>query len=153
MVYSIAYHLLRDRLNAEEVAQDVFLQLSRELHAVASPAHELAWLRKVTCHRAIDRLRAAAAAGERFPLRDEVPESEAEGALGDPILARYLARRVAELPDRMRAVLVLRYTEDLGPEDIAAALELPLNTVKSLLRRALVQLRGETLPTLEEAKA
>ena len=59
----------------------------------------------------------------------------------DPILARTLRRLVAGLPANSRAVVVLRYQEDLEPREIAQILDLPLNTVKSRLHRALAALR------------
>src|SRR6266404_9063275 len=57
MVFSIAYHFLRDRAAAEEIAQDVFLQLYRSLGELATDAHVTFWLRKVTSHRSIDWVR------------------------------------------------------------------------------------------------
>src|SRR5579862_2687598 len=57
MVFGMAYSFLRDRSAAEEVAQDVFLEMHRSLASLQSPAHILNWLRRVTAHRAIDRQR------------------------------------------------------------------------------------------------
>ena len=57
MVFSIAYHFLRDRFAAEEVAQDVFLQLHAKLGALESPDHIRFWLRKAASHRSIDYAR------------------------------------------------------------------------------------------------
>ncbi len=54
MVYSLAWRFLRDRGIAEEVAQEVFLSLHRNLSGIQSPEHAAAWLRKVTAQRAID---------------------------------------------------------------------------------------------------
>src|SRR5256885_15384832 len=57
MVFSLALHFLRDRWLAEELAQEVFLNLHQNLSAIKSPAHLTFWLRKVTCHRSIDQVR------------------------------------------------------------------------------------------------
>ena len=54
MVFSIGWHFLRDRLAAEELAQEVFLQLHRSWSSMKSSDHILFWLRKVTSHRAVD---------------------------------------------------------------------------------------------------
>lgn len=54
MVFSIAQHFLADRSVAEELAQDVFLQLHANLPTLKSEAHVTFWLRKVTAHRCID---------------------------------------------------------------------------------------------------
>ncbi|MGD0580770.1 MAG: sigma-70 family RNA polymerase sigma factor, partial [Bryobacteraceae bacterium] len=57
MVFSIALHYLRSRESAEEVAQEVFLQLYRQQERLAGREHVAAWLRRVACHRAIDYAR------------------------------------------------------------------------------------------------
>ena len=57
MVFSIAYHFLRDRWLAEELAQEVFLHLYKNLRAIQSSSHLVYWLRKVTSHRCIDQAR------------------------------------------------------------------------------------------------
>ena len=57
MVFSIAWHLLRDRAVAEELAQDVFLSLHQHLAELESPEHVLFWLRRVTSNRALDEAR------------------------------------------------------------------------------------------------
>jgi len=138
-VYSLALRMLSDRHAAEDLAQEVFLQLYRSLASVASEAHLSFWLRKVTMHRAIDRLR-------REPRHTGVGLEEAaalagEAAEGDPILERRLRSLLAELPSAARAVVLLRYQEDLDPVEIARTLKMPVNTVKSHLRRSLAMLR------------
>ena len=148
MVFSVAYHILRDRTLAEEVAQDVFLQLHRNLAALESPEHATHWLRKVATHRSID-------AARRRRLRPQVsladaPEPSVAAAPGDPVLAGLLRRMVASLPEKARAVVVLRYQEELGPEEIAGVLGIPVGTVKSQLQRALAILREKMERTLGE---
>lgn len=59
----------------------------------------------------------------------------------DALLSESLRRHVAELPEWQRAVVVLRFQEDMDLSEIAAMLRIPLNTVKSRLRRALDSLR------------
>lgn len=139
LVYSLAWHMLQDRALAEDVAQEVFLQLSDRLDDIASPSHLVFWLRRVTAHRAIDqarRERARPAVG-----LDEVAVPSAMPREADPWLRRTLRRLVASLPVRARMVVVLRYQEDLDPMEIARVLDVPINTVKSQLRRSLAVLR------------
>ena len=57
MVFSLAYRFLGDAAAAEDLAQDVFLELFRRLSRIESPAHLTFWLRRVTTHRCIDRFR------------------------------------------------------------------------------------------------
>lgn len=144
-VYSLALRMLGDRHAAEDLAQDVFLQLYRNLAAVSSEGHLRFWLRKVTMHRAIDRLRREPRHEATALAHAELPASEAPAP--DPILDRRLRQLLAELPPTARAVLLLRYQEDLDPVDIARTLRMPVNTVKSHLRRSLAELRERITST------
>ena len=130
--------MLSDRHAAEDLAQEVFLQLYRSLSAVSSEAHLGFWLRRVTMHRAIDRLRRAPRLESRA---EELAAVVSETEPADPLLERRLRALVRELPAAARAVVLLRYQEDLDPVEIARTLRMPLNTVKSHLRRSLAQLR------------
>lgn len=139
MVFSLALHFLGDRAAAEESAQDVFLQLHRHLGDMQSAEHVVFWLRRVTVNRCISEARRR---GRRTEISlDEVEEPEAPGVDCDPLADEQLRRLVASLPEKARGVVVLRYQEDLDPEDIARVLGMPVNTVKSKLQRALVMLR------------
>jgi len=140
MVFSIAWHFLRDRDTAEELAQEVFLHLYRCLDAIESPGHLVQWLRKVTGHRCIDQSRRA-----RYRPRvglDHAPEPSVAARIGDPLLSGLLQRLISELPDKPRMIVVLRYQEELEPMEIAELMDIPLGTVKSSLHRALALLRG-----------
>jgi len=138
MVFSIAFHFLQDRPAAEELAQDVFLQLHRHLGAMQSADHVTFWLRRVSTHRCIDYTRRRRF---RFVSLDHAPEPAAEMSWPDPLLSRRLRELVAELPGHARMAVVLRYQEDLTPEEIARVLDRPVATVKSQLQRALKSLR------------
>jgi RNA polymerase sigma-70 factor (ECF subfamily) len=148
MVYSLAWHFLHDRSLAEELAQEVFLELHRHLAAIQSPEHLVFWLRKVASRRCIDQTRRRAF-WPKFGL-DEVPEPPAKTRQSDPMLSRTLAKLVASLPEKARAVVVLRYQEDLDPSDIAQVLDMPVATVKSHLQRSLDMLRGKLARTVGE---
>jgi RNA polymerase sigma-70 factor (ECF subfamily) len=138
-VYTLALRLLGSRELAEDLTQEVFMQLNGNLKSIASNTHLLFWLRKVTSNRAIDQLRRPSRI-EMTPLDDELPLIDtADG--GDPLLQRHLQQLLLELTPSARAVLLLRYQEDLDPVDIARTLEMPINTVKSHLKRSLEILR------------
>ena len=140
-VFGLAVRMLNNREQAEELAQDVFLQLHRSLGAIESADHLRFWLRRVVMHRAIDRVRQRA----REPLSpmDEAPEPASVDVRQDPILVRRLAAAVATLAPAARSVVLLRYQDDLDPTDIARVLDMPLNTVKSHLKRSLAALRRQ----------
>jgi RNA polymerase sigma-70 factor, ECF subfamily len=146
MVFSIAYHFLHDRALAEEVAQETFLQLHKHLASLESPEHVLYWLRRAASHRCIDYARHQRLAPQ-IGL-ESVPEPAAFDARGDPLLSRRLRQLVASLPPKQRMVIVLRYQEDLEPEEIARVLSMPVGTVKSQLQRSLAILREKVTRTM-----
>ena len=147
MVFSIAQHFLNDRTAAEELTQDVFLQLHASLSTLKSEDHVKFWLRKVTAHRCIDYRRRRKP--DHVSLED-APEPSAPMRAEDPILARRLRQYVASLPEKPRLIVILRYQEDMPPEDIAEVLAMPLATVKSHLQRSLAMLREKVTRAIGE---
>ena len=138
MVYSLAWNFFGDRSRAEEIAQDVFLQLYRSLGSIESDSHLLFWLRQVATRRCIDQTRRT-----RFKVvsLDDAEELVATPRAADPLLDRRLKALLRDLPDVQRAVVTLRYQEDLDPAEICRIVGMPVNTVKSHLHRALQSLR------------
>lgn len=138
MVFSLIYHFFGDRSRAEELAQDVFLQLYRNLATIESDSHLLFWLRQVATRRCIDVARRSKF---RVVSLDDAAEIPAKQRNADPLLDRRLRKLVEELPETQKAVVTLRYQEDLDPSEICRIVGLPVNTVKSHLHRALQALR------------
>lgn len=148
MVYSIALRMTGDAGLAEELAQDVFLELDRNLPKLGSAAHVCHWLRRVTLHRAADALRRRRVHAPTLGRDVWVELEERHGLVEinvDLALAARIEALLAGLPEAQRAALVLRYQEDLTPEEIAATLEAPVATVKSHLQRGLQRLRTMVL--------
>src|SRR5262245_14838706 len=106
MVFSLAFHFLRDRQAAEELAQDVFLELHKSLDSLSSADHVVFWLRKVTSHRCIDYARRRK--WSQVSL-EEVPEPAARPSTSDPWMSRRLKQLVDALPPKARLVVILRY--------------------------------------------
>jgi RNA polymerase sigma-70 factor, ECF subfamily len=139
LVYGIAARMLGDRGLAEDVAQEVFLSLHRSLKSIESLAHLKFWLRRAASHRAIDRLRARGDV-TLAPLSSAEP-LPAPSREADPLLEKRLQQLSLLLSPPARAVLLLRYQQDLDPSEIAQMLDMPVNTVKSHLKRSLETLR------------
>jgi RNA polymerase sigma-70 factor, ECF subfamily len=141
MVFSVCWHFLRDRSVADEVAQDVFFSLHRNLPSIESAEHATHWLRKVAVQRSIDEARRR----NRRPqiALVDVAEPAAHAPARDPLLAETLQRLIASLPESPRSVMILRYQEDMDPTDIAEQLDMPVATVKSHLQRSLALLRDK----------
>jgi len=141
LVFSLALRFLRDRSAAEELAQDVFLQLYSQIRHIETPAHATWWLRRAICHRCIDEARKRKLR-PRIGL-EEVPEPSIESRQSDPFLYERVRCLVAKLAPNARMVVLLRYQEDLDPTEIAETLNMPVSTVKSHLHRSLALLRGK----------
>ena len=141
-VYSLALRMLGTRDLAEDLTQEVFMQLNGNLPSIDSNRHLRFWLRQVTSNRAIDQLRRRARL-QLASLEEETQLFSAEED-SDPLLQRHMRALLAELSPPARAVLLLRYQEDLDPPDIARTLDMPLNTVKSHLKRSLESMREKT---------
>jgi RNA polymerase sigma-70 factor (ECF subfamily) len=144
-VFSLALRLTGRREDAEELAQDTFLGLYGQLRSLESALHVRHWVCRTVTHRSIDLLRARARRPQSRSLDQLMLEVPVEDVGGDPLLHRTLRAVLLRLPEIPRAVVILRFQEDLDPLDIAAMLDLPLNTVKSHLRRSLDWLRGQGL--------
>ncbi len=139
MVYSIAWHFFHDSVLAEDIAQDVFLQLFQNLRGLDSEAHLVFWLRQVTTRKCIDQARWRSRRRELELSAAAHLSSEEQRA--DALDLERLQCLIAALPTKLRAVVTLRYQEDLQPSEIADLLKCPVNSVKSRLQRALALLR------------
>ncbi len=149
IVFSLARNFFRDRGIAEDLAQEVFLHLYQNLMSIESEAHLKYWLRKVTSHRCIDFSRKHKI---RTVRADDSPEPISMFDWPDTILKDTLRKIVATLPEKPRLVITLRYQEDLDPAEIAEILDMPLNTVKSHLRRSLAILREKVTRSIGEVE-
>lgn len=140
-VYSVALRVLHDTGHAEDVLQEVFLQLWRNPAAFVQQRGSLGgWLVVVARNRAIDLLR------RRKPsdsVEDVVLASSvnvAEEAERNTTIQK-VRQVIAGLPDEQRKTLELAYFEGLSHTEIASRTGDPLGTVKTRIRQALISLR------------
>lgn len=151
-VFSIALRITRDPGTAEEVAQDVFLELHRSGERLESEDHVRYWLRRVAVHRSTDALRRkqrTPESGAEAWIEEQHGDIRAEGGL-DSGMAQRLESAVGSLPEAMRVAVVLRYSEELTPEEISRVLGQPVASVKSNLQRGLKLLRQKAAVTMKE---
>ena len=145
MVFSVAWNFFSDRSLAEDLAQDVFVQLFQNLASIESESHLLFWLRQVTVRKCIDHHRWRAkrrhVSLEDWKETGDWRETGEAGETSDLLALGRVRSLVGALPEKFRAVVVLRYQEELTPDEISATLGWPVNTVKSRLFRALKTLR------------
>jgi RNA polymerase sigma-70 factor (ECF subfamily) len=151
MVFSLALRVTGEYGTAEEVAQDAFLELFRSGDRLESEDHVRFWLRRVTVHRATDALRRRSrrpeAAAEEW-MEEQHVETNPD-AVSAAVVAR-LEELLRGLPEAMRVAVVLRYQEEMLPDEIASLLGQPVATVKSNLQRGLQLLRRKAAVTMKE---
>jgi len=146
VVYSLALRVLRDQGDAEDVAQEVFLQAWREASRFDhARGNAVAWLLMVTRSRAIDRLRrrqarpALAVFAEPVDRPDETPAADVQ--MEWQSRAAEVRRAVEALPLLQRMAVELAFFEGLTHTEIADQLEVPLGTVKTRVRQGLLKMR------------
>jgi RNA polymerase sigma-70 factor (ECF subfamily) len=136
-----AYLICHDRAGAEDIAQEAFLSAVRSLGRFDRRRPFAPWLHRIVVNRAIDWTRMRASRHESTTAT--VPEGPGQSEPEPEELYDVLAV-LAELEPAHRAVIVMRYVQDLSPGEIAEALGIPRGTVNSRLRRGLDKL-GEQL--------
>jgi RNA polymerase sigma-70 factor, ECF subfamily len=141
-VRAICLGLLRDRDEAEDAAQQVFLSALRSLHRGTVPRDAGAWLATISRHECWARARRPAVAPLHAGLHDVNAEDPSTSALNRAELDETW-RRVAALPGRQRDVLLLREVRGLGYDELAEGLQLSRPSVRSLLTRARRTLRAQ----------
>lgn len=147
IVYSLVVRILRQGTTAEEVVQDVFLQLWRNSARFDLSRPFVPWLLTLARNRALDQLRLK---GERQRRREEQTEEfpqitgaapEYEKALDDERRAERVRSLIGSLPPPQKKAIELAYFEGLSHSEIAASLQEPLGTVKSWIRNGLLRLK------------
>jgi len=126
----LAYLLVGDRSEAEDIVQTVFVTATPRWESIEDPA---AYLRRAVVNRAHDV--------HRRSFRSAATTDPPTRASGEPEVDEAW-QFVQALPTVQRAVVVLRFYEDLSLTDIGSVLGRPASTVRSDLRRALTTLRG-----------
>ncbi len=150
MVFSIALRVTGEYGVAEEVAQDVFLELYRGGDKLENADHTKFWLRRVTVNRATDALRRKSRRPEAAAEEWTEEQHVADAARLDPAVEARLEDLLRTLPEPMRIAVVLRHQEEMLPDEIAALLGQPVATVKSHLQRGLQLLRRKAAVTMRE---
>lgn len=148
VLFSLCLRILRDRRDAEDVLQEVFIQVWRDAARFdESRASIRAWLFTIARSRALDRYRSRKVTTDRIVETDTLEENAAvAGAEADGLKRRDILQQMAKLSEPERNVLNLAYYEGLTQEEIAARLEVPLGTIKSRARAGLSKLRAFLTP-------
>jgi RNA polymerase sigma-70 factor, ECF subfamily len=138
-VYNLAYRMLGDAGEAEDAAQEVFLRIYRRLATYDADHRFSTWVLSIASHYCIDLLRRKRPwlvplenISNWMRARTRGPEAIALAIEQQDTVRNLLAK----LPEHYRLVLLLRYWHDLGYEEIAQVVDLPVSTIKARLHRA-----------------
>lgn len=145
-VYNVAYKMMGNPHDAEEVAQEAFLSAFRAFDRFRGESRVTTWLYRITVNAALMRIRREKRARElrwvgienlEVPSWDESPEPSAMNSeLGEKI-----QEGISRLPPELRAVVVLRDVAGLSGREAAESLDITVAALKSRLHRARVLLR------------
>jgi RNA polymerase sigma-70 factor (ECF subfamily) len=148
-LFRLALSYLRNADDALDVVQETFVKAYENAHRWQPDAAVAPWLTRIAVNQAIDRYRRER---RRRAVMEPLPEGDHGGELTAPmpspeqgVRGREMGERIASavggLPERQRAVFLLRHREEMSLEQIGRTLGLNLGTVKSSLHRALARLR------------
>ncbi|WP_189453995.1 sigma-70 family RNA polymerase sigma factor [Cognatilysobacter bugurensis] len=146
-LFGVCLRVLPDRAEAEDVLQEVYATVWRKAEQFdAARASAITWLAMIARNKAIDRLRSVPTAARAAPveLAEAVPDPSAsplDGAESSDENAR-LARCMDRLDGPRRDLVRTAFFEGVTYEELAARIGSPLGTVKSWIRRSLLQLRA-----------
>ena len=148
-VYNIALRMLRNRHDAEEAAQETFFLAYRNIRSFRSDANFSTWLCRIVINNCLTRLRQRSPGiSQTLPDENEIScpsgfriaETQTESLLRDERQRRILDALAGLSPDR-RAVIELKFFQEMTFEEIGAALNVPMSTIKSRLYSGLAELR------------
>jgi RNA polymerase sigma-70 factor, ECF subfamily len=144
LAYRVARGVLRNSADAEDVAQEALLRAYRNFDRLRDRNRFRAWLVRISFRLALDRLRSAKRREQRDVLwsqpAHQLPVATAEDLAASSEFHVYLDHAVAELPEKLRLVLLLAAMEGHTIDEIAVLLGIPVGTVKSRIFVARKQL-------------
>ena len=146
-LFGVCLRILRDRSEAEDVLQDVYVTVWRKAGTFdAGRASPITWLVAIARNRSIDRLRAGARSRRTDPIETaaEVPDATpaAVELLEQAQQHARLATCLGELEERHAAAIGSAFMDGLTYEELAGRMNVPLGTMKSWVRRGLLKLRA-----------
>ncbi len=144
LVYAMVFRMVRDRSQADDLAQEVFLKVHRGLPYFRGEARLSTWIYRIVANVCVQaRVRRPPDVSLDGGDRDRAPREPgaADGAFADLELRDRLEKAIAQLPDNYRLLIAAHYLKGVQYDALAEALNMPIGTVKTHLYRAKRRLR------------
>jgi RNA polymerase sigma-70 factor (ECF subfamily) len=152
LVYNTALGIVQNSEDAEDVAQEVFIQVCRSIDQFKGDARLSTWIYRITTTKALDHIRSRkrkkrfAFITSLFGANDELVHEPVDFqhpgvALDRKEQAALLFQMIAQLPENQKVAFTLHKTEELSYQEIADVMQLSVSAVESLLFRARQNLR------------
>src|SRR4051794_20490193 len=145
-VYSLCLRMTQNVSEAEDLTQEVFIQLFRKIGSFRGDSAFSTWLHRLTVNQVLMHFRRRSVKNERTSENGELPEQTVRGS-ADPgrmqVIDRIaLKNAIAQLPNGYRSVFVLHDVEGFEHEEVARLMGISTGTSKSQLHKARLKLRG-----------
>ncbi len=144
--YSLCLRMTSSPTEAEDLTQEVFIQLFRKIGSFRGESAFSTWLHRLTVNQVLMHFRRRSVKNEKTSDDGEIPEQIVPGTENQakmPVLDRIaLTRAVAQLPPGYRSVFMLHDVEGYEHEEVARLLKISVGTSKSQLHKARLKLRG-----------
>ena len=157
VVFSLAVRMLRDRPAAEDVTQDIFVQVWRQAaNYDTTRGSPEAWIMMIARTRILDRLRSRSAGVVLKPVGDNLPDAPAaEDWPEDLAISREDAvnvrKALSELPQDQKHAIELAFFDGLTHVEISEKLSVPLGTIKTRIRLGLMKIRDRLRELMGES--
>jgi RNA polymerase sigma-70 factor (ECF subfamily) len=157
LTYRLAYRIIGDQPAAEDATQEIFIKAWRNVSRFREAARFSTWLHSIAVNHCLDISRRRTRESSRINPSDLETTAEFLEIVGDTSpeeqwsLSLTLRDAIRKLPEKLRVVVTLRYYMEYSVNDIAAALDLPPNTVRSRIYLAMKRLKT-VLVNLEEGR-
>ena len=145
-IYSTAFSYVKSHEDAQEIMQDVFVQLHKSSTSFKGDSRVSTWVYRITVNKSLDFLRRRKSRSRWGITRsiEELPESSDVSVTQEPAESNHLhvlLSAIETLPENQRTAFVLSYVQELPRQEVAEVMDSSLKAVESLLQRAKKKLR------------
>lgn len=156
VTYNLALRMLRDKEDAEEVVQEIFLQIWNKAHSYNPERGAVStWVLNIARSRSIDKLRAVGYRNKNIEIDEEKVNSKVDLSrnIEDRDESKNVIKQALEtLPEKQRIAIELVYFEGVTHIEAAEKLKEPVGTIKTRIRLGIMKLKDKIMPYIEDLK-